>query len=213
MIKIQRKNRYSSVLFKDCIEDKQNKAVLSYLKDYLANIEEKISICENAVICGELGVGKTMMTRALQNELRKIEVEEEIQTGNFDPYTQTYVKRQNIRKMTVQYISCANLIKALREHFSKDKEENKLYHDCDLLIVDEVGVQYGTTNERLTLNDLFNERYENYKPVILVSNKELFKDKIPDDTDITDIMGWRIIDRINSGSSKYFYINGKSKRK
>lgn len=213
MITIRRKNRYANVKFKDCIEDSSNKKVLDYLKDYLKNIETKISECENVIICGDVGVGKTMMTKALENELKEIDVCEELQTGDWDCEKKIFKTKEMKRKLNIEYLSCQNLIKALREHFSKEKKENMSYHYCDLLIVDEIGIQYGTENERIALNDLFNYRYENYKPTIIISNKELSRKKYQEDKGIDEIIGLRIVDRIDSGSSRYFYIESKSKRK
>jgi DNA replication protein DnaC len=213
MITIQRKNRYQNVLFKDCIVDETNKEVLTYLKSYLKNIEQRISDCENVIICGELGVGKTMMVKALQNELKGTKVREEIKNGKWNYETKTAEDMIVDRLIKTEFISCQNLIKALREHFKKGVEENMDYHNCDLLVVDEVGVQYGTDNEKLALNDLFNYRYENYKPTFIISNKELYADKYKGEKDVSNVLGFRIIDRIDSGSSKYFYINAKSKRR
>ena len=59
--------------------------------------------------------------------------------------------------------------------------------DYELLILDEVGIQFGTETERLILFQLLNERYTQVKPTILISNlpvelsdKERFEVRRPD---------------------------------
>lgn len=58
----------------------------------------------------------------------------------------------------------------------------------DLLILDEVGVQFGSDFERNTLFDVLNERYEKRKPTIFLSN--LTKDEL------AAFLGERVMDRL-----------------
>lgn len=58
----------------------------------------------------------------------------------------------------------------------------------DLLILDEVGVQFGSDFEKNTLFDVLNERYECCKPTIFLSN--LTKDEI------AEFLGERVMDRL-----------------
>lgn len=61
----------------------------------------------------------------------------------------------------------------------------------DLLIVDEVGVQFGSDAEKLIMFEIINTRYEKLKPTILISN-------LPKD-ELTQFIGERVIDRMNDG--------------
>lgn len=58
----------------------------------------------------------------------------------------------------------------------------------DLLILDEVGVQFGSDTEKLILFDVLNERYEERKPCLLLSN-------LPVD-EVKGYLGERIFDRL-----------------
>ena len=58
----------------------------------------------------------------------------------------------------------------------------------DLLILDEVGVQFGSDTEKLILFDVLNERYEERKPCLLLSN-------LPVD-EVKAFLGERIFDRL-----------------
>lgn len=68
----------------------------------------------------------------------------------------------------------------------------------DLLILDEVGVQYGTDAERLLIFDILNERYENRQPTLLLSNLSI--------DEVKAYLGERIYDRLreDGGESVIF---------
>lgn len=61
----------------------------------------------------------------------------------------------------------------------------------DLLIIDEVGVQFGSDAEKLIMFEIINTRYEKMKPTILISNQT--KDEL------SAFIGERVIDRMNDG--------------
>lgn len=61
----------------------------------------------------------------------------------------------------------------------------------DLLIIDEVGVQFGSDAEKLIMFEIINTRYERMKPTILISNQT--KDEL------AAFIGERVIDRMNDG--------------
>lgn len=61
----------------------------------------------------------------------------------------------------------------------------------DLLIIDEVGVQFGTDAEKMIMFEIINTRYERLKPTILISN-------LPKE-ELTQFIGERVIDRMNDG--------------
>lgn len=58
---------------------------------------------------------------------------------------------------------------------------------ADLLVLDEVGVQTGSEHERLLMFDLLNDRYQELRPTILVSNLNVMA--------LTKLLGERILDR------------------
>lgn len=60
--------------------------------------------------------------------------------------------------------------------------------EAPILILDEVGVQYGSDMERTELYRLFNERYNAMRPTIIVSNLEKNK--------LLPLLGKRICDRL-----------------
>ena len=75
----------------------------------------------------------------------------------------------------------------------------------DLLILDEVGVQFGSEFEKQLLFDVLNERYEKLKPSILLSN-------IPSEQ-LSDYLGERVTDRLRENGGALIGFNWDSYRK
>ncbi|WP_339959317.1 ATP-binding protein [Photorhabdus tasmaniensis] len=71
--------------------------------------------------------------------------------------------------------TASRIIRAFRRSWSNDADTNefetlRFYSELDLLIIDEIGVQYGTVSERNILFEVINNRYEDLLPTILISN-------------------------------------------
>lgn len=88
-------------------------------------------------------------------------------------------------KHTGLYITCMSLIRAVRGTWRKDSEESEeqvlqMLSKVPLLVLDEIGVQYGTDGEQTILFDVLDRRYRDMKPTILLTNqaKQGFKDFI-----------------------------------
>lgn len=65
----------------------------------------------------------------------------------------------------------------------------------DLLILDEIGVQFGSEAERTLLFDVINERYERRRPVIYISNLDL--------PGVLSYLGDRVYSRIMEDGGRY----------
>ena len=74
----------------------------------------------------------------------------------------------------------------------------------DLLILDEVGVQFGSDTERLILFDVLNERYEQRKPCLLLSNLTA--------SEVRDYLGERIFDRLREDGGRVVTFDWPSHR-
>lgn len=61
----------------------------------------------------------------------------------------------------------------------------------DLLILDEVGVQFGTDYEKVIITDIINRRYNDMRPTIILSNL--------DELELCDYLGARVMDRMFEG--------------
>lgn len=190
---IQIKNRFDNVSLETCVVDDYNKELVEYLKDYVKNIEEKINNGENLIITGDCGVGKTYLMKCFINDCKQIVVEKEI----WD-YPKNKIEK---RLLNIGYFNIFKIIEELRKKYEK-KESDYNFNSYDILIIDEIGVQFATDAERQILYEIINYRWENFKPTFLISNLNL--------EGIKKVLGLRIFDRVNT--NKHFILNGSSRR-
>lgn len=74
----------------------------------------------------------------------------------------------------------------------------------DLLVLDEVGVQFGSEAEKLILFEIINGRYERVKPTLVVSNL--------DRAGVTANLGDRCVDRLREGGGQFVAFDWGSHR-
>lgn len=91
------------------------------------------------------------------------------------------------------YVTLMDLIRMLRGTWRKDSErsESDVLAELErvpLLVIDEVGVQYGTDSERTLFFDVMDRRYRERKPVILLTNLGM--------DDLKATVGDRVYDRL-----------------
>jgi DNA replication protein DnaC len=162
--------------------DKALRTVLAYQKNF-----EKIKVDGTCmVLCGKPGTGKTHLACALAIGLSD---------GGWSVlYTTTY------RMM--------GRIKATYDRHNARETEDAVIRDLssrDLLVVDEVGVQFGSETEKILFYQIINGRYDNMLPTVLVSN--LTADEI------SRAIGERCYDRLKEGSGAIITFGWGSYRK
>lgn len=125
----------------------------------------------NRILIGKVGTGKTHLAAAIANTL--IEAE----------YSAIYTRVRDL----------INDIRATWKQGSELSEHEviKKYTGRDLLILDEVGVQVGTENERNILFDVIDKRYAERLPTIVISNLEV--------KGVSTALGERALDRLRDG--------------
>lgn len=74
------------------------------------------------------------------------------------------------------YITCMGLIRSVRGTWRKDSEKSesemlRSFCNVPLLVLDEIGVQYGTDGEQTILFDVLDRRYREMMPTILLTNQ------------------------------------------
>lgn len=80
------------------------------------------------------------------------------------------------RGYTALYLNALDAIRLVRSTWKRDSErlEHEVMNDLatvDLLVLDEVGAQYGTDGEQVILFDIINRRYQDQMPMILLTNQ------------------------------------------
>jgi len=79
-------------------------------------------------------------------------------------------------RRTALYTSAIDAVRMIRDTWRRnsDKTETEVLNTLagvDLLIMDEVGVQYGTEAEQVSLFDIIDKRYRDLMPTILLTNQ------------------------------------------
>lgn len=163
----------------------EQKKLVETLKDGI-----KKGFNKNILIIGSVGTGKTHLAYAVVNAL----AEKKTASSGYRYYSEEKVIYRPIK-------SIIDNIKAVW----KDPEAAEMSSYCSVpvLIIDEIGVQYGSESERTELYEVFNRRYEDELPIIAISNH--------DQAALLRILGQRIFDRLTGGAD-IFELSGKSYR-
>jgi len=176
--------------FQDCTFDnyqatcKGSQAALNAAERYVAKFETIGAKGAGLIFCGKLGTGKTHLAISIAKEIAK-------------------------HGAQVKYINLLNLIRRIRSSWKDDSDLSetqilKIVSEFDLLIIDEIGVQNGTENERTILFDIINSRYEKMVPTIIISNLAL--------DEIKQLISERSVDRITDGGGGTIVFNWQSYR-
>lgn len=107
------------------------------------------------------------------------------------------------------YVTMMDLVRMLRDTWRKDASESEgavlsRLSEIPLLVIDEVGVQYGTEGERVLFFDVMDRRYRQCKPTILITNQGMADFKIT--------VGERVLDRLTE-VAKWVSFDWESRRK
>jgi len=165
----------------ESLEQSQALAVATYFaKDFDKFLESGASL----MFCGKPGTGKTHLAAAIANAVCS-------------------------QGRSAVFMSVLKATRMVKDTWKKgaDVTESQVYKgliEPDLLILDEVGVQFGSEAEKLILFEILNGRYENVKPTIVISNL------LP--SEITEYLGERVVDRLQEGGGSTVVFGWESYR-
>lgn len=143
--------RFIGRTFETFIADSEAKrAASTVVRDYSENFDERSRKGMGLILSGKPGTGKSHLAAA--------------------------VLQEHIDK-DVLYATCLDLIRMVRETWRKDSERSErqvlqFLGNLDLLVIDEMGVQYGTDGEQTVMFDILDARYRNMKPTIFLTNQD-----------------------------------------
>ena len=107
------------------------------------------------------------------------------------------------------YTETLQMIRDIRSSYTDHSKSEQGMIDkhvyTKLLVLDELGVQFGTEAERILLFEVLNGRYKLDKPTIIISNLAV--------SDVTKYLGDRIYDRLRSGNSQLVVMEWESYRR
>ena len=155
------------------VDNKKQQSALNICKKYIDSFDTKIKDSGGGLIfTGNVGTGKTHLAIGIGREIAK-------------------------KGHSVEYIGLIQLVREIRSAWSDDtKNESQIikhYQTKGLLILDEIGAQNGTENERNILFEIIDGRYQRVLPTIILSN--LSKDEV------AQLISQRSVDRITQGGA------------
>lgn len=131
--------------------------------------------------------------------------------GTGKTYTACAITRHVVREcgFAAIYTTALKAIREVKDTYRRDSKRSEQevissFVTPDLLVIDEIGVQFGTDSERQILFEIVNERYQAMKPTILISNLAL--------PELAEYAGDRVIDRMRDNGGAIVVFSGKSRR-
>lgn len=173
--------------FKPASPEQQH--ALKVCTEYAENFEDAIQAGRCMIFCGKAGTGKTHLSTAIANHV--------ILGGR-----------------TAIFSSVREIVGAVKATWRKgsaktEQEALEPFAKVDLLVIDEVGVQFDTEAEKLVMFDVINRRYNDMRPMIVISNLPM---ESPDGQSIRSVLGDRIIDRLRENGGKLVKFEWDSHR-
>lgn len=158
---------------------------LAKCKAYAEGFDSVMERGQCLIMTGKVGTGKTHLAAAIANHL----IHE--------------------RKDYPLFVSVSQAVRSIKETWQKNSEHTESealqwFVEPDLLILDEVGVQFGSETERFLMFEIINQRYINVKPTVVLSNLTL--------AEIAQVMGDRVVDRLREGGGFAIEFNWGSYR-
>ena len=136
---------------------------------YAETFPERLQSGTNLILSGGVGTGKTHLGCAIAR----------------------YVIAAHQRQ--ARYATVSDAVRQVRRTYDRTSEQTEQdvfdwLAGLPLLVLDEVGVQTGSEHERMVLFEIFNRRYSDMRPTVVISNLGC--------RDLTQILGERVIDRL-----------------
>lgn len=127
----------------------EKKSSLTIARDFIENFDENYKSGMTLIFSGKAGTGKSHLAIAIAQAV--------------------------MPKYTAMYINALDAVRMIRDTWRRDSEKSELeilemFGTIGLLVIDEVGVQYGTENEQMLMFDIINRRYRDSMPMILLTN-------------------------------------------
>lgn len=176
--------RCSSVSFNDFIADTPAKEIAKESCLQFARNVYKGEQRSSMIITGKVGTGKTMICQAMVNNL--------------------------IDHKRCKMIKLIDMIREIKDTWRRDSNISEIdllarYASYDLLIIDEIGIQFGSDTEGMFVFDVIDGRYQNMLPTVIISNLNI--------DGVKEKMGERVIDRLRDGGGQLLAFDWESGRK
>lgn len=161
--------RFESYSFEnyDNLKFKQASYAANIAKKYCVDFEERLKCGRNLLFHGGIGTGKTFFSIAIAKKA--------VQSG-----------------YSAKYIEMPTVYRYVKSQFKFPDFSEQRYIDSlcepDFLVIDELGISFGSDFEKSFIFSLINKRYNLMKPVIAISNLCV--------EDLKNTIGARVVDRL-----------------
>lgn len=147
------------------IEKEKQRHAINIIKRFLKN-----SRSPGLILIGKKGTGKNHLACAAAKE---------------------YCKQGS-----VHFTEIIKLIRNIKNSWNKESDINEIeimrkVRNYGLLVIDEIGVQFGSETEKILITEIINDRYNDLKPTILIGNLTI--------NELEKTIGERGIDRFREG--------------
>lgn len=178
--------RFSDVRFSNFESTPENNLALRTCQRYADKWQDRAKSGGGLVLCGRPGTGKNHLACAIAHQV--------IEQHQADVFLTTAMR----------------ILRKVKSTWSKASEQSEdeviaFYSKQDLLIIDEIGVQFGSESEQMILFEIINNRYEAMRPTILISN-------LPEN-ELSAFIGERVLDRMREGQGAVVNFTWESYRK
>lgn len=158
---------------------------LQIAAEYADGFEDVLKTGRSLILCGGVGAGKTHLAVGIAHRVIAM-------------------------NWVAVFTSVLGAIRTVKDTYAKGSQltEAQAVENLtkpDLLILDEVGVQFGSDTEKMILFEIINGRYERLRPTIVISN--LAKDAL------AEYLGERVIDRLREGGGRMVIFDWPSYRR
>lgn len=158
---------------------------LAVAERYADNFDEALETGKSMLFLGKPGTGKTHLSVGIALRV--------MQAGN----------------RTALFSTVMRAMRRVKDTWGRGSEESETdaieaFVFPDLLILDEVGIQFGSDTEKLLLFDILNERYERRRPTLMLSNLAL--------PEVKAYLGERVFDRMREDGGEVVVFDWESHR-
>ena len=133
------------------VQTPEQQRALDAARGYADTFEKRMKAGHGLVLSGMPGTGKSHLAAAILQAV--------------------------LPRHTGLYVTCMGVIRMVRNTWRRDSQQSEkqvldVLSGVDLLVIDEIGVQYGTDGEQTILFEVLDLRYQNQLPTILLTNQD-----------------------------------------
>lgn len=178
--------RFAEASFSNFEQTTYNSLALRTCQRYADKWLDRAKSGGGLVLCGRPGTGKNHLACAIAHQI--------IEQHQAEVFLTTAMR----------------ILRKVKSTWNKASEQSedeviRFYSKQELLIIDEIGVQFGSESEQMILFEIINNRYEEMRPTILISN-------LPE-SELSAFIGERVLDRMREGQGAVVNFTWESYRK